>query len=121
MLHGFLRQDGSIIKDPTSMAEVGAEYYEKFFEKSENIVRPHSYTDAPWPDWDNYEEKISEVYLEEVLETVHIRKKKKSCDAHGLCNYMFNFLPISYWCLLLIDPLTKLICPMRGMILEYCS
>ena len=41
------------------------------------------------------------MYLEEVLEIVHIRKKKKSCDACGLCNYMFNFLPIPYWCFLL--------------------
>ena len=50
MLHGFIHQDGSIIKDLTSMAEAGAEYYEKFFEEPENIVRPHPYTDAPWPD-----------------------------------------------------------------------
>ena len=83
------------------MAAAGAEYYEKFFEKPENIVRPHPYTDAPWPDWDNYVEEIPEVYLEEVLETDHIRKKKKSCDAYGLCNYMFNFLPIQYSGLLL--------------------
>ena len=103
LLHGFVLQDGSITKDPISMAAAGAEYYEKFLEKPQNITRPHPYTrtDTPWSDWDNYEENIPTVYLDEVLEVNQTRKKKESCDAHGLCNYLFNFLPIPYWCLLL--------------------
>ena len=42
MLHGFILPDGSITKDPTAMAAVGAEYYEKSFEKSEkyNLTTP---------------------------------------------------------------------------------
>ena len=50
MINGLILPDGSITKDPTIMATVGAKYYEKFFEKPENIIRPHPYTDVPWPD-----------------------------------------------------------------------
>ena len=99
-LQGFILPDGNVTKDPINMSLMAADYYEKVFEVPENIMRPHPYTDAPWPYWDNYEEKIPAVFLE-VLEIVQSLKKKKSCDAHGLCNFMFNFLPIPYWCLLL--------------------
>jgi hypothetical protein len=72
-----------------------------FFRKSENIVRPHPYVDAPWIDFDNKGDPIPEVSLDELLLTINDIKKKKSIDAHGLNNYMFNFLHSSHWSFLL--------------------
>jgi hypothetical protein len=91
--------NGDVTQDPVTMSIVAVDFYEKLFEKPDNIIRSHSHTNGPWLVWDNYEEKITPVYLEEVLEIVNHRNKKKSCDADSLCNYMFNFLSISYWCL----------------------
>ncbi len=78
------------------MCEIAADYYENFFKETENIYRPHPYTDAPDIEWENYDEKIPPASVEEVLDIVCSRQKKKSCDAHGLSNYMFNSLPTSY-------------------------
>ncbi|CAF3368748.1 unnamed protein product, partial [Rotaria socialis] len=36
-----------------------------------------------------------------LINTVLAKKKKKSLDAHGISNYMFNFLDLNYWSLLL--------------------
>jgi len=92
--------NGDVTQDPVTISIVAVDFYEKLFEKPDNIIRPHSHTHAPWPVWDNYEETLFPVYLE-VIEIINHRNKKKSCDADSLCNYMFSFLPISYWYLLL--------------------
>ncbi|CAF1649921.1 unnamed protein product [Rotaria magnacalcarata] len=82
------------------MCEITADYYEEFFKEPINIYRPHPYTDAPDVEWNNYDEKIPLASLDEVLDIVRSRRKKKSCDSHGLSNYMFNSLPPSYWSIL---------------------
>jgi len=99
-LHGFVLPTGEIIKKAEKMCEVAADYYEDFFKEPENIYRPHPYTDAPEVVWENFDEEIPLASVDEVLDIVHGRKKKKSCDAHGLSNFMFNSLPPSYWSLL---------------------
>jgi hypothetical protein len=99
-LHGFILNNGEIIKNPEEMCETAADYYEDFFKEPENIYRPHPYTDAPEVEWENYNEEIPPASVDEILDIVCSRKKKKSCDAHGLSNFMFNSLPPSYWSLL---------------------
>jgi hypothetical protein len=95
-LHGFILPNDEVIKNSEKMCEIAADYYENFFKETENIYRPHPYTDAPDIEWENYDEKIPPASVEEVLDIVCSRQKKKSCDAHGLSNYMFNSLPTSY-------------------------
>ncbi|CAF1305368.1 unnamed protein product [Adineta ricciae] len=99
-LHGFIVQNNDVIKDRKKMCEIAANYYENFFNKPQNIYYPHPYTDIPEIEADNYNEKIPLATVDEVLDIVLAKKKKKSCDAHALSNYMFNFLPLSYWTLM---------------------
>ncbi|CAF1400016.1 unnamed protein product, partial [Rotaria magnacalcarata] len=100
-LHGFALADDVITKDPIRMCEAAADYYEEFFKESASIYHPHPYTDAPDIEWENFDEKIPHTNLMEVLEVVKSRRKKKSCDAHGLSNYMFTALPDIYWSFLI--------------------
>ncbi len=72
----------------------------EFFRGTENIVHPHPYVDAPWIEDDNKDDPVPPVTLEELLSTVKNLRKKKSVDAHGLNNFMFNFLHPSHWTLL---------------------
>jgi hypothetical protein len=99
-LHGFILSNGEVIKNPEIMCETAADYYEDFFKELENIHRPHPYTDAPEVEWENYHEEIPPASVDEVLNIVRSRRKKKSCDAHGISNFKFNFLPSSHWSLL---------------------
>jgi hypothetical protein len=99
-VHAFISPGGGIEKDSHRMCEVAADFYESFFKKS-NIVKPHPYTDSPLLDFDNDNELIPEVTIDELIYTVHSKRKKKSLDAHGLNNFMFDFLDPSYWSLLL--------------------
>ena len=101
-LRAFLSPAGDAVKDSGRMAEMAADFYENLFRKSDNIVRPHPYVDAPWTEFDNRREPIPDVTLEELRETVQARKKKKSRDANGLCNFMFSFIHQSHWSLLLL-------------------
>ncbi|CAM4848346.1 unnamed protein product [Rotaria magnacalcarata] len=99
-IHAFIDSSGQIVKESDLMCNIAADYYEEFF-KASNIVRPHPYTDSPEIEYDNNDEVISEVKLDELINTVLAKKKKKSLDAHGISNYMFNFLDLNYWSLLL--------------------
>jgi hypothetical protein len=99
-VHAFISPGGGIEKDSHRMCEVAADFYESFFKKS-NIVKPHPYTDSPLLDFDNDNELIGEVTIGELIYTVHSKRKKKSLDAHGLNNFMFDFLDCSHWSLLL--------------------
>jgi len=99
-IHAFISPGGVIEKDTHKMCEIAADFYESFFKKS-NIVKPHPYTDAPLIDFDNVDEVIPEVSIDELIFTVQSKRKKKSLDAHGLNNFMFNYLDLSYWTLLL--------------------
>ncbi|CAF1624420.1 unnamed protein product [Rotaria magnacalcarata] len=98
-LHGFMLNDGTVIKDGPKMCEEACKHYEEFFSESE-IFRPYPYTDSPDLQWENFDEEIPLCTTEEVIDIVNSRKKKKSIDAHGLSNFTFNFLPLSYWSLL---------------------
>lgn len=99
-LHAFIDSSGQIVKENDRMCHLAADYYEDFF-KASKIVRPHPYTDSPPTDYDNISEVIPEVTIDELINTVLAKKKKKSLDAHGISNYMFNFLDLNYWSLLL--------------------
>jgi hypothetical protein len=99
-LHAFITSSGQITKDPEEMCEIAADFYEDFFKKSD-ILRPHPYTDSPVIEFENKDELIPEVTIEELTLTVHAKRKKKSLDAHGISNYMFNFLSDCHWTLLL--------------------
>jgi hypothetical protein len=76
-LVGFISPSGVIIKDSVGMCDTGADFYEDFFRKSENIVRPHPYVDAPFADFDNKNDPIPTISLEELTTTVNNMKKKK--------------------------------------------
>ncbi|CAF5183706.1 unnamed protein product, partial [Rotaria sp. Silwood1] len=54
------------------MCEVAADFYENFFKKS-NIVKPHPYTDFPPIGYDNVDESIPEVTLDELIFTVQAK------------------------------------------------
>ena len=99
-LHGFILPNGDVVKEEKRMCEVAVNYYEDFLSESDNIIRPHPYTDAPDFHWENFHELIPTTSVEEVLEIVRSRKKKKSCDAHGLSNRLISAIPINYWSLL---------------------
>ncbi|CAF1456150.1 unnamed protein product [Rotaria magnacalcarata] len=99
-VHAFITPSGNVVKNNKEMCEVAADFYENFFKKS-NIVKPHPYTDSPLVDYDNVEELIPEVKLNELILTVRTKRKKKSLDAHGISNFMFNFLEQDHWSLLL--------------------
>ncbi|CAF2066750.1 unnamed protein product [Rotaria magnacalcarata] len=99
-VHAFITPSGNVVKDNKEMCEVAAVFYEIFLKKS-NIVKPHPYTDSPLVDYDNVEELIPEVKLNELILTVRTKRKKKSLDAHGISNFMFNFLEQDHWSLLL--------------------
>ncbi|CAF4522977.1 unnamed protein product, partial [Rotaria socialis] len=66
----------------------------------ENSNGPHPYTDAPCSIEENDNDTIPEVETLELIDIVRQRSKKRSCDAHGISNFMFQFLPSSYWSLL---------------------
>ena len=95
-IHGFILNNGEITKDPEVMCEAAADYFEDFFKEPTNIYRPHPHTDAPEVKWENYDETLPAAALTEVLNIVYVSKKKKSYDAHGLSNFMFNSMPSAY-------------------------
>jgi hypothetical protein len=97
-LHALIDSSGQIIKESERMCEVAADYYETFFKRS-NIIRPHPYTDSPPIEYDNNNEIIPEVSLEELIKTIQTKRKKKSLDAQGIANYMFNYLDLCHWSL----------------------
>ncbi|CAF5025108.1 unnamed protein product [Rotaria sp. Silwood1] len=99
-VHAFIAPSGHIIKDTKEMCEVAADFYENFFKQS-NIVKPHPYTDFPPIEYDNVDEPIPEVTFDELIFTVQAKRKKKSLDAHGISNFMFNFLDQCHWSLFL--------------------
>ena len=95
-IHAFILPNNEIVRDPAVMCEAAADYYEDFFKEPANIYHPHPYTDTREVKWENYNKTIPAATLNEVINIVHARKKKKSCDAHGLSNFMFNSLPAAY-------------------------
>ncbi|CAF3173478.1 unnamed protein product [Rotaria socialis] len=74
-LQAFLDSSGQIVKESDLMCNIAADYYEEFFNAS-NIVRPHPYTDSPAIEYDNINEVIPEVKLDELINTVLAKKKK---------------------------------------------
>ncbi|CAF3913491.1 unnamed protein product [Rotaria sp. Silwood2] len=98
-IHALVNTSGEIIRENEQMCELAADYYESFF-KSSNIIRPHPYTDSPPVMFDNMDDVIPEVTLDELMSSIHAKRKKKSLDAHGIANFMFNFLHFNHWSLL---------------------
>ena len=91
-IHAFIISSGEIIREREKMASAAADYYEKLY-AAPTVYRPHPYVDAPRPVWDNEDEEIPVITLEEVMKVVESREKKHSVDAHGLSTFMFKFLP----------------------------
>ena len=98
-LRGLLLPNGEPLKEPLAMAEVAADYYESLFD-APSVMRPHPYVDAPAIDWDNAHDQIPPVTYPEVLKVLATRKKKRSCDIHGLSSFLLEQLPRHYWHLL---------------------
>ena len=96
-LIGFSKGDDGITKNPQEMCEIAAAYYESFFKSAETFFRPHPYTDSNEIDCDNWGEEIPPTSINEIIEVVRSRKKKKSCDAHNISNITLANLPSSYW------------------------
>mgnify|MGYP001093691166 FL=1 len=82
------------------MCDLGADFYENHFKKSV-IYHPHPYTNSIVSDFDKVNELIPSVTLDELFKVLANIKKKKSMDARGLNNFMFNYLSLSDWPLLL--------------------
>lgn len=57
------------------MRNFAADYYENF-SKASTIVRPHPYADSPTVEFDNHNEHIPKVKLNELLDTIQSKKKK---------------------------------------------
>ncbi|CAF1241646.1 unnamed protein product [Rotaria sordida] len=66
-----------------------------FWYRTSNIVRPHPYADSLPIEYDNNNEVIPEVTIDELINIVLAKKKKKSLDTHDTSNYMFNFLDLN--------------------------
>jgi hypothetical protein len=96
-LNAFILPNGQVIRDPVKMVEIAADHYEEMLKEPGDITRPHPLLDSPCVDSEIFEEEIPPVSVEETLEVVRKCKKKKSCDAHGLSSYLFNFIPDMYW------------------------
>ena len=76
-LHAFIDTSGQIIKECNHMCDLAADYYENFFKVS-NIVRLHPYTDSLPIEYDNKNESIPEVTLDELLNAIKSLRKKNS-------------------------------------------
>ena len=96
-LNAFTLPDGRVVRDPALMVEMAANHYEEMLKEPNEFIRPHPLIDNPANDLNPFEEEIPSISIEETLEVIKKCKKKKSCDAHGLSSYLFNFLPESYW------------------------
>ncbi|CAF4527997.1 unnamed protein product, partial [Didymodactylos carnosus] len=95
-LRGFNLPSGQVERDASSMVQLAADYYEKLFEES-SVIRPHPYTDSPLALNLEDDSPIPDVTYAEVLKVVKTRKKKRSCDIHGISPYLLNQLPDNYW------------------------
>ena len=82
------------------MCNITADFYESFFKKPD-VVRPHPYVDAPQINFDDENEEITPITIDELLNTVHSIRKKKSFDAHGISSFMFKFIDQNHWSFLL--------------------
>lgn len=96
-LKAFILPNGRVVEDPMSMVEVAANHYEEMLKEPSDFYRPHSLIDFPPNELNTFEEDIPPVSVEEILEVIKKCKKKKSCDPHGLSSHLFNFIPVSYW------------------------
>jgi hypothetical protein len=94
-LRGFILPNGESEKDPQVMAETAADYYEELFD-APSVMRPHPYVDSPVIHWDNAHDPIPLVTYPEILKILATRKKKRSCDIHGLSSYLLEQLPRNY-------------------------
>ncbi|CAF4343563.1 unnamed protein product [Rotaria magnacalcarata] len=96
VLRGFNLSSGQIESDATAMVQLAADYYEKLFEEP-SVTRPHPYTDSPLVLSLENNSPIPDVTYADVLKVVKTRKKKRSCDIHGISSYLLNQLPDNYW------------------------
>ena len=99
-LRGIINSNGKLVNDPQEMCNITADFYESFFKKPD-VVRPHPYVDAPQINFDDENEEITPITIDELLNTVHSIRKKKSFDAHGISSFMFKFIDQNHWSFLL--------------------
>ena len=99
-LRGFMDPGGNVIKDPQEMANMAADHFEQLFE-APVVMRPHPFVDSPPILWENAADPIPMVSYPEVVNVLRTRKKKRSCDAHGLSPFLLNQMPRNYWHLII--------------------
>ena len=99
-LKAFVGPSGNIIKAPLEMAEHAADYYEDLF-KQPTVFRPHPYVDSQCSPGINDDEMIPLVTYQEVIKVMKAKKKKSSCDAHGMSPKLLAQIPNHYWHLLI--------------------
>jgi hypothetical protein len=68
--------------------------------ESPEVYRPHPFVDYPAGERDNILDPIPKVTYSEVLKVLVKRKKKRSCDLHGLSPFLIEQIPRHYWHLL---------------------
>ena len=99
-LRGIILSSGHPTRDPHEMAIASAQHYQQLFEEPV-VYRPHPYVDAPPISWENHDASIPPVTYPEILQVLAKRKKKMSCDAHGISPVLLERMPKQYWHLLL--------------------
>ena len=65
-LRSLIAPSGEVIKGSKGMCEMAADYYEALFCKVKNMFRPHPYSDAPCVSYDNVDEVVPKVTMEEL-------------------------------------------------------
>ncbi|CAF1592447.1 unnamed protein product, partial [Didymodactylos carnosus] len=93
-LRGFLLLSGEMVK--SKMADLAADYYEKLFEEPV-VYRPHPYVDIPYDVYEDSQRQIPLVTYPEILKVLKWKKKKRSCDIHGLSPFILGKMPENYW------------------------
>ncbi|CAF1524640.1 unnamed protein product [Didymodactylos carnosus] len=78
------------------MVDMVADYYESLY-KEPVVMRLHSYVDSPLVEWDHVLDTIPTVTYPELIKSLSKKKKKRSCDIHGLSPYMLSQMPRNYW------------------------
>ncbi|CAF1454061.1 unnamed protein product [Adineta steineri] len=84
-----------MVKIMETICDATADVYE-YFSKKSDIIKLHFCIYSPRIDYDNVNEQIPEIALDELIYIVQVKRKKKSVDAHGISNFMLDFLDLSH-------------------------
>jgi len=99
-IQAILEPSGKVIRDERLMVEAAADYYEQLF-KDPEVYRPHPYVDSQPPTSINDEQQIPPVTYPELIKVLKGKKRKSSCDAHGMSPLLLSHIPNNYWHLII--------------------